>query len=595
MFKSIRSQITVPYILLILLVFGGLGIYLSNFVRQTYLTNLQTSLTTQAHLVADEVVVIVKSQEDPSVIEEFSKKWDKILNARVTIIAKDGTVLGDSQEDHTQMDNHSNRPEVMKALNTGEGTSVRFSNSVRLDLMYTAVTIKDGNQVIGIARIALPLTQVEHNITMLRSTIVASIFLASLLSIAVATFIADRTTRPLRQLTGQAAKISSGETENVFLHFSNDEIGDISRAIRSMALQQHNQIETLSKERSLLAAVLDQMTDGVIIADPSGHVQMLNPAAERMLGVKQQDSINHSLAETLRLYQVVDIWKRCRDTSETQVVLIDQVPRHISLQCIATPLGQTLPGSTLLLFQDLTRIRQLETIRRDFIRNISRELHTPLASLKTLIETLQEGGLEDPPGAKILLQHIETEVEALSLMVSELLELSRIESGRVSLQLELVSPHAILDQAVEQLRLQVEQANLELHQEYPQSLPAILVDLPRIEQVVVNLLHNAIKFTPAPGEIWINAWKETQAGKTSSVVFSVKDTGVGIPAADLPRIFERFYKADRARSGKGTGLGLAIARHIVEAHGGQIWAESVEGKGSTFYFKIPISEGRKQD
>jgi two-component system phosphate regulon sensor histidine kinase PhoR len=261
------------------------------------------------------------------------------------------------------------------------------------------------------------------------------------------------------------------------------------------------------------------------------------------------------------------------------------------------------PGGTLLLIQDLTRVRRLEAVRRDFISNVSHELRTPLASLKALTETLQEGALEDPPAARRFLARIEAEVDALTQMATELLELSRIESGQVPLETKTVQPELLLTSAADRMRTQAERANLTLRVEIPPGLPAIRADGPRLEQVLVNLLHNAIKFTPS-GEV-VAAVNEGPpspdgsgaGGERPNVVFSVRDTGIGIPADDLARIFERFYKTDRARAraelnrsaGGGTGLGLSIAKHIVEAHGGEIWAESQEGRGSTFYFSIPAA------
>lgn len=589
MFHSVRNQIALPYIFLILLTISGLGISTSNLVRKEYLENLQTSLSIQAQLLADEAAIVLSSEKDAEQLDALCKKWDSLLKARVTLIGVDGTVLGESQEDRSKMDNHSNRPEFIEALKTGQGTSIRFSTTARYQTMYTAHVIRSGDQDIGVARIALPLQEVEQEISALRYPILVSLITACLLAILIAVVLAQRTTKPLRDLTKEARKITSGEAGNIHLHFSKDEIGEISRAIRAMALEQQAQIDALTKERSLLSAILEQMTDGVVVVDKSGYVQLINPAAERLFNIQRETSFGRSLVEALRLYQVVDIWKRCLETNETQVTLIEQGLQKISLQCIATPLGQSLPGSTLILFQDLTRLRQLETVRRDFISNISHELRTPLASLKALTETLLDGAMEDPTAAQKFLLQMETEVDALSLMVSELLELSRIESGRVPLQLSSIPPHEILDAAVERLRLQAERAKLTLHTDYPRTLPNVLADPVRIEQVIVNLLHNAIKFTPAPGDIWIDAKEKPLNGKRV-IVFSVKDTGVGIPESDLPRIFERFYKSDRARSGKGTGLGLAIARHLVEAHGGKIWAESTEQKGSTFFFELPVVE-----
>jgi two-component system phosphate regulon sensor histidine kinase PhoR len=223
-------------------------------------------------------------------------------------------------------------------------------------------------------------------------------------------------------------------------------------------------------------------------------------------------------------------------------------------------------------------------MRRDFISNVSHELRTPLAALKALTETLQSGALEDPPAAHRFLEQMETEVDSLSLMVNELLELSRIESGRVPLNLTPTPPLDIVNPAVERLRLQAERTGLMLSIECADDLPPVFADLTRVQQVVVNLLHNAIKFTPSSGQVSVRCERQDQM-----IRFAVVDNGIGIDSDDLPRIFERFYKVDRSRATSGTGLGLAIARHLVEAHGGKIWVESEVGKGSTFYFTIPIA------
>jgi two-component system phosphate regulon sensor histidine kinase PhoR len=232
-------------------------------------------------------------------------------------------------------------------------------------------------------------------------------------------------------------------------------------------------------------------------------------------------------------------------------------------------------------------------VRRDFISNISHELRTPLASLKALVDTLRDGALDDPPAAQRFLDRIETEVDAMTQMVQELLELSRIESGRVPLRLVPTPVADVVTPPLERLHPQAERAGLSLTVDLPSDLPPVLADAERVRQVVTNLLHNAIKFTRPGGSVTLRAYTLEDEGllpkvdrHRSAVIIEVADTGVGIPADDLPRIFERFYKADRARSGGGTGLGLAIAKHIVQGHGGRIWAESIEGQGSTFYFSL---------
>jgi len=356
-------------------------------------------------------------------------------------------------------------------------------------------------------------------------------------------------------------------------------------AFNIMSVQLSAQIEALETERSKMVAVFSVMTDGVLIVDARGQIQLINPAAESMFSITENDALGNSLIEVLRHHQLQELWERCHKTGETQYATIEITPRQLYLQGVATPLGQALPGNSLLLFQNLTHLRRLETVRKDFISNISHELRTPLASLKALTETLQDGALDDPPAAKRFLQRIETEVDSLSLMVSELLELSRIESGRVPLRISHNHPCELITGAVERLILQAERAKLEIIINCPENLPDIMADSIRLEQVMVNLLHNAIKFTPAGGRIEVKA--ELQ---DSNVLFIAKDNGAGISSEDLPRIFERFYKTDPARSSGGTGLGLAIARHTIEMHGGSIWAESKEGQGSCFYFTISLAE-----
>jgi len=354
---------------------------------------------------------------------------------------------------------------------------------------------------------------------------------------------------------------------------------ELSNAVRELALAQQARLAALDAERGKLAAVLDQMTDGVLIADASGRVQFANPAIARLFGAPQAPG--HTVAEVLRQHQLIEAWQRCQQSSELQTQSVELPARHQFLQLIAIPDRTT--GGSLLLVQDLTRVRRLETVRRDFISNVSHELRTPLASLKALTETLQEGALEDPKAARRFLGRIETEVDALSQMAQELLELTRIESGQVPLALKAAAPAALLASAAERMRAQAERAGLALRVEPLPDLPEVLADPPRLEQVLVNLIHNALKFTRPGGEVVLSA-----AAQEGFVRFAVADTGVGISPDDLPRIFERFYKADRARSGGGTGLGLSICRHLVEAHGGQIGAESEEGRGSTFFFTIPV-------
>ena len=583
MFHSIRWRIALPYVLLILVTMLALGIYISSFVRQTYLNDLESKLATEARMVGDVITPDLESVGTAPNLDPQAKHWDEILNARVTIIAPDGTVWGESQQDRATMTNHSDRPEVIQALASGEGNSIRFSQTLGLNMLYTAVTVNQGNKPLALVRLAIPLQLVSANVASLQRLLIGVTLLATTLAVVLAVIIAGRITRPVRALTQSAWKLASSDPAVQPIPSSHDEVSQLAQVFNLMSVRLNGQINDLETERATLDAVLQKMTDGVFIVDDKGKVQLVNPAAIKMFSISQPAPIGKTLIEVVRHHQPEEMWERCQATGEAQRVDFE-IGHRLSLQGIATSLSPAISGSTLLLFQDLTRQRQTEAMRRDFISNVSHELRTPLAALKALTETLQAGAMEDPPAAHRFLGQMETEVNSLSLMVSELLELSRIESGRVPLNLVPTAPLDIVNPAIERLRLQAERSGLALSIECSDDLPAVLADSTRIQQVMVNLLHNAIKFTTTGGQVMVRV---TQLDR--EIQFAISDTGIGIAAEDLPRIFERFYKVDRSRATSGTGLGLAIARHLVEAHGGRIWAESEVGKGSTFYFTIPLA------
>ncbi len=387
--------------------------------------------------------------------------------------------------------------------------------------------------------------------------------------------------RRLDQYTRALEKINTGNLSASDMPVDQPGLEILSNLVHSLYIKQTDQLAGLQSEFDRLQATLNQITDGVLIVDNPGRISMANPAAISLFG-EGDELVGKTVSLALRHHLLIETWRKCQQTNEVTSESVELPGSKIFLQMIAIP--DEHAGGALLLIQDLTRIRRLEKVRRDFISNVSHELRTPLASLKALAETLQEGALDDPPAAKRFLGRMLTEVDALTQMASELLELSRIESGQVPLDKKTIQPCTLLQQAADRMKMQVERAGLELFVECPADLPPLLADMPRLEQVLVNLLHNSVKFTPAGGRIDVIAVKEQRA-----IHFSVRDSGVGIPADDLPRIFERFYRVDRSRTGGGTGLGLSIAKHLVEAHGGRIWAESREGNGSTFTFSIPVN------
>jgi two-component system phosphate regulon sensor histidine kinase PhoR len=432
------------------------------------------------------------------------------------------------------------------------------------------------------------LREVEADVGRLRQMVLTAALLAALLAVLLAVGIAERTARPVRRLTRAAERLAEGDSSAQLPPIKRDEVGQLTRAFSHMAKQLSGKVAEQARERGRLLAVLESMVDGVLITDEGGRVRLLNRAAAWLLDTDEAEALGYSLAQVVRHHQLIELWERCRDRGEEQVEAIEFSRHGLFLQVIVTPFQEQDGQGYLIILQDLTRIHKLETVRRDFVSNISHELRTPLAGLKALVDTLRDGALEDPTAAERFLNRMDVEVDAVSQMVQELLQLSRLESGQAPLRMVPTPVSVLLVEPIERLRPQAERAQLEVNVVLPPLLPMALADAERVQQAVTNLVHNAIKFTPAGGSVTVSAKSEGD-----QVVVAVKDTGVGIAADDLPRIFERFFKADRARSGGGTGLGLAIAKHVVQGHGGRIWVKSVEEQGSTFYFSLPAVDGKE--
>ena len=581
---TFRWRVAIAYVGLLIVAMGGLGWFFSSYYYQGYLDTLRTQLFSEARLLSNQAAPLLSENPPYPQLTRLAASEASQLNERVTVILPDGKVIYDSVANAAQMENHSDRPEVQKALLGQEDSEIRLSDTLKIQEFYAAAPIFSGSRVIGIFRLAVSLQQIDDRMAIIRRTLLGAASGAILVAILLALALSSYTTQPLRQLTDNVVRLGKWKIPVSAFGARSDEVGQLEQAFNEMSTQLKNRIDELQKERGTLTAVLANMTDGILIVDQQGNVQLINLAAQRMFKVTENEALGHSLVEVVRNHQVAGLWRKSQATGEQQTATLETTPDRLLVQGIATPLQQSLPGSILLVFQDLTRVRRLEMVRRDFVSNVSHELRTPLASLKALTETLMEGALEDPPAARRFLTRMEGEIDNLTQMVQELLELSRIESGKVPLERRSISPLELVTPAVERMQLQAERAGLNIVLECPEDLPPVSADPTRVEQVLVNLLHNAIKFTPPGGKITVSAYREY-----SKVIILVKDTGVGIAPDALPRIFERFYKADRARSGGGTGLGLSIARHLVEAHGGQIWAESIVSQGSTFFFSIPLA------
>ncbi len=603
MFFSLRFRwrTAFTYAVAILLVMVALTLFLSSQANSIYTSNSVEQFAEQARLTAaNPALTTAWAQGQPSLVA-LLKQWSTLLGGQATAILANGTVIADSQVDAQQLENLSALPEVRDALDTGQGRSIRNDLALHGRAFFVAFAVHLQNGQVGLVRWAFPLNYLEAGLNRFLNGIFWSTLIATLSIIGLVVFQAERAAYTVRHLTELVERIAHGDLNARILSFSSGEIGQLARAFNLMANRLQKQMGKRAHEKDRLNTVLNVMSDGVLILNKHGRVRLLNPATARILQIPEPGETLRTFVQVVRDHRIVEVWNRCQHSGQEEFATVELEGDRF-IRVVVTPLFKSGGPTTgerghLVIIQDLTRLHQLQTVRQDFVSNISHELRTPLASLRALVDTLNDGALQDPPAAQRFLLRMEVEVDALTQMVQELLELARIESGKVPLVLRPTPVMQAIAPAAERLSVQAERAKIALTIDLTANLPNLMVDADRIQQVVTNLVHNAIKFTPAGGSIGITAQTDTD---TDSVIIRIKDSGMGIATDDLARIFERFYKADRARSGArpsarngdrttgGTGLGLAIAKHIVQAHGGRIWVESVAGRGSSFYFSLPI-------
>jgi len=592
-------RIALSYGILVLVTAGLLAVVLGDRAERQAEASLTTRLTDQVQAIAYIAAPLLTNPSAPiSATQALAVTLAQRFNTRVTFIQPAGRVIGDSESDPLTMENHAGRPEVIGALaQPGTPATVsRLSATVHQQLRYVALSVAapdTGGPVVGIVRVAYPLTAVEQARRDFWTDLAGIVALISLPAAALAALLARSIVGPLSVLRATAQRLTAGDLD-ARAPAGEGEIGGLGHAFNTMTARMRQTIRERTGERNRLSAVLTHMHDGIILTNDAGVVTGLNPAAARLLVVATDQATGRTAIELSHSHELHTALHTTLATGISQRVELDLNTRRIAAVVTAVP--DTAAGSPtgLLMLQDVTDLRRLERARRDFVANIGHELRTPLASIKLLVETLMTAVHDDPTAAAGFLQRIDVEVDGLTHLVRELLELSKIESGQIRLQVAPVAVPALLNRAAERLRAQAERAGLTLTVQADSSLPQVAADGARIEQVLVNLLHNAIKFTPR-GSILLAATAEPHA-----IRIAVTDTGIGIPRDDLPRIFERFYKVDKARAGHragegGTGLGLAIAKHLVQIHGGRIWAESPRSGGTTVGFTLPLTHEVGED
>lgn len=579
--RTLRSRLTLIYVGLIVAILALLGVYLVIAARTLYVDRLSGQLAAQAHLVGEAVSPELESGGSIDQIDPIVKRLGDPLEARLTVIAPGGVVLGDSIANPRTMENHAGRPEVRAALATGNGTNQRESATLHENFLYVAVPIPADPG--AVARVALPLTDVDAAVGRVQRDLAIATVLAALLAIAVTLLVAGWITRPLDALRQRVNAVAAGRLDTAVEPAATREIGELGEAFNAMTARLRYLVAELEQSRVRLEATLANLSDGVVITDTVGRILLINHAAGAIFGVSSDDAAGRDLVLVARDHDLATLLRDALATGTSRNATIEHGQRRLVLEASAQPLRGGHERLGLLALRDVTELRRLERLRRDFVANVSHELRTPLTSIKALVETLVAGAVDDPAVVDDFLGRVVAEVDHLAGLVDELLDLARLESGRAVLHPETRDPATALGRAVERLRPQAERAGLTLTAEFFGTLPPVSADWTRIDQVVLNLVHNAIKFTPAGGAIDVGA---EERGRILAV--SVRDSGTGIAADELPRLFERFYKADKARHSGGSGLGLAIAKHIVQAHDGAITAESELGHGTTITFTLPL-------
>jgi two-component system phosphate regulon sensor histidine kinase PhoR len=523
--------------------------------------------------------------------------WDELADdvgvragVRVTLIRSDGLVLGDSDLDGAALEaveNHARRPEVIQALERRGGASERWSSTVHQRMLYMAVPFQRDGQIGGVVRLAKPLTEVDDAIGRLHGLVVLAFGLALLVAVFMSSLAAQWMSTAVRTLTAAARRMAAGDLAARTGLAGQDEVAELGRALDQLATSLADAVGQLRTERDLLSRVLDGMKEGVLLLDGDGRVALANPALREMLllGAQLTGKLPLEVIRNAELKRLLDEAESAAETVSGEIDVGDLKPRRLLVHAAALP---DEPGGLLAVFVDVTDLRRLEMIRRDFVANVSHELRTPIATIRSAAETLRRAIDAGPEAAADFIQIIERQAERLQHLVEDLLDLSRIESRQFRLALESVPVGPMIEHILPAFREQAAARRLRVSTEIPGDLRPVRADRRALEQILTNLIENAVKYGGDGGIVTVRASTEGER-----VRISVADTGAGIEAAHLPRLFERFYRVDAGRSRElgGTGLGLSIVKHLVEAMGGKVSVDSAPGRGTIFTFTLPHAGG----
>lgn len=586
--KKLIYQLFPSYLVITLVSLFAVSWYALSFTRHFYLERTRVDLEVNGRLLERQVLRLL-SPLDAQAMDRFCKDAAGRTVTRVTVILPDGRVVGDSDEMPANMASHLDREEVRDAYLGEVGVNIRHSDTLKQDMMYVALPLYADQKLSGVLRTSIPVTAIDERIGTIRSRIAIGALLVALLASGVSWFVSKRITTPIERMRDGAKRFASGDLYHRLPSPDTFEFSGLAESMNQMAEQLQQRVDEITSQRKKTEAVLSSMREGVIATDLEQRVISINPAAARMFGVPMERIQGRSVLEIVRNHGFQELMDRCLSTGESlesDIVYHQNGERTFNVHC--TPLLDALQKRMggLVVISDVTQLRRLENMRRDFAASVSHEIKTPLTAIKGFVETLCMGELEDREETRRFLTIIDKHVNRLATIINDLMQLSRIERDDEIQQigLEYCLLDNILNAAIGLCAGAIREKGVDVRFSCEADLGGCF-DATLLEQAAVNLLDNAIKYSSEKSAIHIEAL--TVDGE---IQIRFRDQGMGIAGKHLPRLFERFYRVDRARSRKlgGTGLGLAIVKHIAQAHGGTVTVTSELEKGSTFTLHLPI-------
>ncbi|MBL0385505.1 HAMP domain-containing protein [Tumebacillus sp. ITR2] len=588
--RGIRGRIVLTYVVLIGLALSVFGVYTLQFIEKMYMDSMQDRVKEETSLLAKWVVPYLNVNQDTRTFEDLHdivSRTSLETGGRVTILDTKGNVLVDSRLDSDSSENQLQLPEVSAAVHGTTGTNVRKAPYTQFNMFYLAVPVLDDDGPIAVVRMAVPLEVAHDTLTWLWGRIGLSLLIVAVLASLFGLRFAHGIAAPIEAITNTTRKIAKGAFDERIYQRGRDELGVMADSINAMAARLSDQIEDLTQQKGKVEGILTHLVSGVFVVDRSGRVTMVNPAAEKLIGIKADDVMQKwhwEAGGNFGLSSLIDEAILVGTEQMKEVTFFKPVERTVEVYISPIQSNYNRIAGAVVLMHDVSDWRRLERMRSEFVANVSHELRTPITAVRGFAETLLDGAMDNPEISKQFLQIILDESTRLTRLINELLELSKIESGHIQFHYGPVDLVKLAERTVLRYRHQAEQAGVTLRFEMPASGVEFEADGDRVSQVLINLLGNAIAYTPSGGNVTVHV---EDAGE--EVLIQVCDTGIGIPEEDLPRLFERFYRVDKARARRsgGTGLGLSIVKHIVEGHHGRVEVSSQVGLGSQFKVYLP--------